>query len=116
MKKISTLLFVLFFLSLSSQAQLVVFGDDYAPGVGFVPFGGSVNNLSVDNAVKHSGTSSLKIPVTTGYTGGALVSAPMDVSAYNVLTFWAKNDSQLLNWMEQDFGNPADGTIVFALK
>ncbi len=116
MKKNSTLLFALFFLFFSSQAQLVVFGDDYAPGVGFVAFGGSVNNLSIDNAVKHSGTSSLKIPVTTGYTGGALVSAAMDVSAYNVLSFWAKNDMPAFKFDGAGLGNPADGTTVFALE
>jgi hypothetical protein len=47
----------------SSKAQFVVFGDDYAPNVAFVPFGGSVNNLSVDNSQSQSGTASLKINV-----------------------------------------------------
>ena len=92
MKQISTLLIALC-LFFQANSQMVVFADDYAAGVTFVAFGGSTNTLSIDLTQKHSGTSSLKIPVTTNYTGGALVApAPMNLSGYNALTFWAKND------------------------
>ncbi len=113
MKQISSLLiaFVIFFFK--AESQFVVFADDYAAGITFAPFGGSVNNLSVDGTQFHSGSKSLKIPVTTGYTGGALVSpADVDLSAYNVLSFWAKNDAAfLLDGV--GFGNAADGNLVF---
>jgi Secretion system C-terminal sorting domain/Bacterial Ig-like domain (group 2) len=93
MKKISSFLFAAVVLAFTSNAQLVVFGDAYAPDVTFEAFGGSTNALSIDNTVKYSGTSSLKVPVTTGYTGGSLVAAaPKNLSGYNALTFWAKND------------------------
>lgn len=72
---------------------LRVFTDDYASGLSFAPFGGSVNALSVDTTVAHSGTASLKIvvPGGTAYTGGAIISAtPQDLSSFNAITFWAK--------------------------
>ena len=97
MRKVSFMFFASVLIACTTNAQLVVFEDNYAPGVSFVPFGGSVNTLSIDMAVKYSGTASLKIPVTSGYTGGALVSAaPSDLSAYNAITFWAKNDMPYL--------------------
>jgi hypothetical protein len=91
----------------SSKAQFVVFGDDYAPNVAFVPFGGSVNNLSVDNSQSQSGTASLKINVgTTGYTGGAMVlGAPTDLSTYTALTFWAKSDNPSYKLNVMGLGN-----------
>jgi hypothetical protein len=93
MKKIYLLLSLLSLFLCKLNAQLVVFSDDYAAGVSFAAFGGSVNTLSIDASQHHSGTASLKIPVTTGYTGGALVAATaQDLSMYNALTFWAKND------------------------
>ncbi|MES2649537.1 MAG: T9SS type A sorting domain-containing protein [Bacteroidota bacterium] len=93
MTKFYLMVFVSVLCVFKTKAQMIVFDDNYAAGVTFAPFGGSVNNLSIDNSQKHSGTSSLKIPVTTGYTGGALVSAaPTNLSAYNAVTFWAKND------------------------
>ncbi len=97
MKKFYLMILVTALCAYNTNAQLVVFDDNYAAGVSFAAFGGSVNTLSVDNSQQHSGTASLKIPVTTGYTGGALVSAaPTNLSAYNALTFWAKNDQPFL--------------------
>lgn len=79
----------------TGPADLVVFDDNYAMGVGFVEFGGSANDLTVDTAVMQAGTASLRIAVPAeGYTGGALVPmAPMDASAYNAVSFWARADS-----------------------
>ncbi len=70
----------------------VVFDDDYGAGVSFAPFGGSINDVTVDTAEAYSGTAALKVVVPSAeYTGGALVVDPgRDVSAYDVLTFWAK--------------------------
>ncbi|CAN5624486.1 hypothetical protein BH10BAC3_BH10BAC3_30440 [soil metagenome] len=97
MKKFYLMILVTALCAYNTNAQLVVFDDNYAAGVSFAAFGGSVNTLSIDATVKHSGTASIKIPVTTGYTGGALVSAaPTNLSAYNALTFWAKNDQPFL--------------------
>jgi Secretion system C-terminal sorting domain len=76
---------------LSAQA---VFTDAYATGVTFAAFGGSVNDVTIDNTVNQSGTSSLKIavPATAGvYTGGAFVAATaQNLSTYNAVTFWIK--------------------------
>ncbi len=116
MKKFSLLIFALLLFVIQTNAQLPVFTDDYAPGVTFTAFGGSVNTLSVDNTQQHSGTASLKIPVTTGYTGGALVSAtPTNLSAYNAITFWAKNDNPAFQLDGVGFGNNAT-TTVFACE
>jgi hypothetical protein len=97
MKKVYLLFFASLLLLGKTNAQLVVFGDDYAPGVSFAAFGGSTNAMSLDNTEYHSGTASLKINVTSGYTGGAFVSAtPKDLSTYNAVTFWAKESSPYL--------------------
>jgi hypothetical protein len=118
MKKIYLLFFLPAFFLSNTYAQYVVFGDDYAPGVAFVAFGGSVNTLSVDNTQFNTGSASLKIPVTTGYTGGALVAAtPKDLSTYNALTFWAKNDQPAYRLDGVGIGNTAAGaTTLFALE
>lgn len=73
-------------------ADFVVFGDDYAAGVSFLPFGGSTNDVSIDTATFHEGSASLKVVVpASGYTGGAWVAAtPRNLSAYNAVTFWAR--------------------------
>ena len=56
--------------NLSAQA---VFTDAYATGVTFSAFGGSVNDVSIDNTTNQSGTSSIKIAVpAAGYTGGEI--------------------------------------------
>ncbi|HRH49227.1 MAG TPA: T9SS type A sorting domain-containing protein [Panacibacter sp.] len=93
MKKVYLMFFGMVLFVCTTNAQLVVFSDDYAAGVTFTAFGGSVNSLAIDPTEHHSGTASLKIPVTTGYTGGTLIAdAPKNLSGYNTLTFWAKND------------------------
>ena len=75
-------------------ASRTVFGDDYGTDVAFTGFGGSNNSVSVDTTVAASGTASLRVDVPAGgYTGGALSTlAPIDLSAYNVLTFRVKAD------------------------
>ena len=102
----------------SSKAQFVVFGDDYAPNVAFVPFGGSVNNLSVDNSQSQSGTASLKINVgTTGYTGGAMViGAPTNLSTYTALTFWAKSDNPAYKLNVMGLGNNGAAGTTFEVE
>ena len=116
MKHISTLFIALVLFASQARAQLVVFGDDYAAGVTFSAFGGSTNTLSVDNSQHHSGTASLKIPVTTNYTGGALVAAlPQNLSSYNALTFWAKNDNPAFKLDGAGLGNNAT-TTVYAVE
>jgi Secretion system C-terminal sorting domain/Bacterial Ig-like domain (group 2) len=69
-----------------------VFTDNYATGVTFAEFGGSVNAISIDNTEKNAGTSSLKVVVpAAGYTGGALKAAmAQNLTAYNAVSFWAK--------------------------
>lgn len=105
-------------LAFSSRAQLVVFGDDYAPNVSFVAFGGSENNITIDNTQAQSGTSSLKINVgTTGYTGGAMViSAPQNLSTYTALTFWAKNDNPTYKLNVIGIGNNGAGGQVYEVE
>ena len=90
---------------LNTSAQSI-FADDYAPGITFTPFGGSVNTLSIDPTTFHSGTASLKIQVTSGYTGGALMAAVgQNLSAYNAVTFWAKNDNAAFKLDGVGFGD-----------
>ena len=114
MKRITTPLAVALFLTATSlSAQLPIFTDAYATGVTFAAFGGSVNDITVDNAVFQSGTSSLKIAVgATGYTGGALVAdANKNLSTYNAVSFWIKGSAaKTLN--VSGFGNNA-ATAVY---
>ncbi|MBL8958269.1 MAG: Ig-like domain-containing protein [Gemmatimonadetes bacterium] len=75
-----------------------IFTDNFGPGVGFEAFGGSkLDAISVDNTVKRSGTSSLKVTIpgpnnpSGGYAGGAFVAnVARDLTGYNALTFWAR--------------------------
>jgi len=115
MKKVYLLFFASLLFIFKANAQLVVFADDYAPGVTFAAFGGSTNTLTVDNSQYHSGTASLKIPVTAGYTGGALVSAATNLSAYNTISFWAKNDNPAFKLDGVGIGNNAT-TTVYAVE
>ncbi len=69
--------------------RLVVFDDDYAAGLAFVPFGGSDNNVSVvaDEGVDGSAAILVQVPAT-GYTGGTFVPSQVtDVSGFNALHF-----------------------------
>lgn len=88
-----------------------VFQDDYAAGLSFSPFGGSVNLLTVDSTVYHAGTASLKIAVpASGYTGGSLNAAtPQNLSAYNAITFWAKASKASATLNVAGFGDSATG-------
>lgn len=116
MKKFYFTLLLLHGLAISAIAQLTVFSDDYAPGVSFAAFGGSTNSITIDNTQSHSGTSSLKIPVTSGYTGGAMVIAtPTDLSGYTALTFWAKNDNPAFKLDGVGIGNNA-ATTKYAVE
>ena len=75
-------------------ASLTVFGDDYGTDIGFNGFGGSNNSVSVDATVAFAGSASLRVDVPAGgYTGGALKAlTPIDLSAFNALTFRVKAD------------------------
>jgi len=74
----------------------LIFGDDYADGVEFAPFGGSANDVSIDTEMAMMGDASLRIVVpAAGYTGGALVaSETWDVSGYDSIGFWARADAE----------------------
>jgi uncharacterized protein YjdB len=78
-------------IAVSTTGGLVFFGG-YDPGVSFVAFGGSTNDVSIDATTTNNGRSSLKVVVPgSNYTGGALVaSLPRDLRAFNAVTFWAK--------------------------
>ena len=96
MKKITSLLaLTLLFSATRLLAQLPVFTDAYATGVTFAAFGGSVNDVTIDNTVFQSGTSSIKIAVpAAGYTGGALAAdVAKNLSTYNALSFWIKSSA-----------------------
>jgi uncharacterized protein YjdB len=78
----------------------VLFDDDYGPGISFLPFGGSENDVSVDDDRANSGIASLKIVVpASGYTGGAFkLDTPQDLSGFNAITFYAKaSETKSLN-------------------
>ena len=94
MKKIYLILSLMCFWAYSN-AQLVIFDDNYGTGVSFVPFGGSNNDLTIDetNARPGSaGTKSLKIGVPGGgYTGGAFVAGTnQNATTYTGISFWVK--------------------------
>jgi Secretion system C-terminal sorting domain len=83
------------FMSNWVSAQAPIFTDAYATGVTFSGFGGSTNDVTVDNTTFQSGTSSLKVVVpAAGYTGGALVAATaQNLSTYNAVSFWIKGSA-----------------------
>ena len=70
-----------------------VFTDNFI-AADYQAFAGSkLDAVSIDNAVKYSGSSSLKvtIPGPGQYSGGAFVaSISRDLTQYNALTFWAR--------------------------
>ena len=100
MKKIFLFsLFISMFCTLAN-AQLSVFSDSYGAGATFVDFGGSINAVSIDNTVAHTGTSSIKAIVpSSSYTGGAFKAATnQNLSTYNAISFWVKaSASKTLN-------------------
>ncbi|MCF8435593.1 MAG: hypothetical protein K9G57_02010 [Ignavibacteriales bacterium] len=75
-----------------------VFIDGFSSGLNYAAFGGSkVTAFDVDNDVKYSGTSSMRIDVPDyedpqgAYAGGVyFTSTGRDLSGYDALTFWAK--------------------------
>jgi hypothetical protein len=79
-------------------AESAVFLDGFGPGVDFQAFAGSkVDALSLDAAVKRSGTTSLRVSVpgpgdaSGGFAGGAFVTnVPRDLTGFTALTFWAR--------------------------
>ncbi len=74
-----------------APTTVVVFGDDYGPDLGFAPFGGSTNAISVDTTNPHGGTASLRVEVPAGgYTGGAIAGPALDLSRFNAVSFWAR--------------------------
>lgn len=117
MKKITAIaLGVSLFATTQLSAQMPIFTDAYAQGVAFEPFGGSVNNVTVDNTTFQTGTSSLKVVVpATGYTGGALyVATGQNLSTYNAVSFWVKaSAAKTLN--VAGLGNNA-ATTVFQIE
>ncbi len=75
-----------------------VFIDGFSAGLNYAAFGGSkVTAFDVDNDVKYSGTSSMRIEVPDfedpygAYAGGAyFTSVGRNLTGYDALTFWAK--------------------------
>ncbi|MBL7815604.1 MAG: T9SS type A sorting domain-containing protein [Saprospiraceae bacterium] len=96
MKNFTAIVACLVFLATTNlSAQLPIFTDAYGSGVKFSAFGGSANDVTVDNTVFQTGTSSLKIVVpAAGYTGGAFtVDTAKNLSTYNALSFWVKGSA-----------------------
>ena len=79
-------------MDVEEDPTFLVFGDEFFEGSSFAPFGGSNNNVTIDTAEATVGSASLRIEVPIGgYTGGTYVAgAPVDVSAFNSIGFWAK--------------------------
>ena len=83
-------------------ATAEVFTDSLAVDLQYEPFEGSKEEaFEVDNKIKHSGASSIKITVphendpNGSYAGGAYYSnIGRDLTGYNCLTFWAKAEKQ----------------------
>jgi hypothetical protein len=57
-----------------------------------VGFGGAINAVTRDTTNPNNGRASLRVVgPSSSYTGGAIIaSTPVDLRAYNVITFWAK--------------------------
>lgn len=89
-----------------------VFIDTFSSGLNYAAFGGSdVKAFDVDNQVKYSGTTSMKIAVPDygspegAYAGGTFfTTVGRDLSDYNALTFWIKA-TQSANIDVLGFGN-----------
>jgi len=75
-----------------------VFIDGFSAGLQYAAFGGSkVTAFDVDNDVRYSGSSSMKIEIPDAgdpqgsYAGGVYsTSVARDLSSFDALTFWAK--------------------------
>jgi hypothetical protein len=92
-----------------------VFGDDYADGVSYAAFGGSVNGPSLVGTDTHSGATCLRIDVpAAGYTGGAFrLDAPADLSGFDAVTFWARA-SKVATLNVVGIGNDASAAVLGA--
>jgi uncharacterized protein YjdB len=92
-------------------ASVPVFVGNYTAGAAFAPFGGSVNDVTVDATNSNNGRASLKVVNPgTSYTGGAVVlTTGVDLRPYNVLTFWAKA-SAAVSINNVGFGDTADAS------
>lgn len=116
MKKFYLSVFIMFFGIACVRAQQIVFDDDYAPGVSFVGFGSTNNNVSVSNLQAFTGSSSLKITLTGSgnYSGGRLETASgNNLSTYNALSFYIKaSKNATLNLA--GFGNSSGGNAFVA--
>ena len=83
-------------LATNYNADPEVFTDGFSAGLDYFAWG-KVTNFSLDYTEKYSGTASMKFEVPNagdpfGTTAGGVfqAAAGRDLSAYNVLTFWAK--------------------------
>ncbi|MEO0322715.1 MAG: Ig-like domain-containing protein [Myxococcota bacterium] len=96
-------------------AEFVVFDDDFAPGVTFNAFGGSINDVTVSTAEFFSGTASLRIGVPdTAYTGGSLVIAtPTDLTAYDAVQFYVRTDTPGTRLNVAGLGNDLSPGVPF---
>jgi hypothetical protein len=93
------------------SAQQVVFDDDYAAGLSFVPFGSTANYVSVSSAEAYAGTASFKISLagSGNYSGGRLeLASGINLTTYNVLTFYIKA-SKSATFNLAGFGNSSGG-------
>lgn len=104
-------------------AESAIFLDNFAPGVDFQAFGGSmVDALNLDATIRRSGTASLRVTVPApgdasgGYAGGAFVSnVPRDLSGFTALTFWARaSTTSTLN--VSGLGNDNTGTSRYTAQ
>jgi hypothetical protein len=104
----------------------LVFWDDYAAGAGpLAAFTGSdtaANPVVRDTVETNNGRASLKITANgtcAGYVGGYIASAtPRDLSAYNVMSFWAKAAAPGAPIHNIGFGNDntSIGTAAFNVE
>ena len=95
-----------------STDDLVLFGDDFGD-LSYAAFGGSTGAPVVDEFEAFAGSASMRIDMPgDGYTGGALVpDAPLDVSGFNAVTFWAKTNNTAANFDKVGIGNDSDSNI-----
>jgi hypothetical protein len=97
-------------------APFAVFVDDFRAGSSFVDFQGSINAVTRDTTNPNNGRASLRVVgPSSSYTGGAIVSAaPVDLRAYNVITFWAKASASTTvpNIGFGDTANASSGPLI----
>ncbi len=96
--------------------SVIVFDDNYGPGVSFDPYDTVTVTPAVDTSVFKDGAASLRIDVpSTNYVGGAFKSATeKDLSGFNALTFWAKASVAGKTLETAGIGNDATDTTYQA--